>query len=375
MRFPWLPYAVFSLLAFVAGAMAFAQKVPVPTSQAGVHADDISIEEYQQHLVRLASALEACTLGRDAKSCDPALIGNDDRVALAAGTGTNRRLVRYGWLRVLFLKAATKDESKEKNKSDSKPLVASQADPPTGKLLKDAKTRLLGDLAQSRAPLATAPDHAKEQEVMREVLAGKEFRNLQEQTVQDSVLEKFARWLNHLFASAGFLKARAAWIGRLIVWGFILGVCVALVYSLLRLERRWRVKLTPTDDQMPGAGAASARNWQLWLEDAQRAAANGEWREAIHFLYWAAISRLESRRMWPADRARTPREYLALVAQEDPRRFSLAQLTDTFERFWYGGRQAGESDYLSAEGLATSLIKGGANPSMSKSAGTEGGTR
>jgi uncharacterized protein DUF4129 len=375
MRFPWLPCSVFSFLAFVAGAMAFAQKLPVPTSQTGVHANDVSMEEYQKHLVRLASALETCTLARDAKSCDPELIGDDDRVPLAASAGTNRRLVRYGWLRVLFLKAATKDEVNEKGKSDAKPATAAQAELPTAKLLKDAKTRLVEDLVQSRTPLRTAPDHAKERAVMREVLAGKEFRNLQEQSVQDSVLEKFARWLNHLFASAGFLKARAAWIGRLIVWGFIVGVCVALVYSLLRLERRWRVRLIPADDQMPGAGAASTRNWQLWLEDARRAAANGEWREAIHFLYWAAISRLESRRMWPADRARTPREYLALVAQEDPRRFGLAQLTHTFERFWYGGRQAAESDYVSAEGLATSLINGGANPSVAKSAGTESGTQ
>jgi len=367
-------YVVLSLSALVAGTMACAQKLPVPTSQTGVHANDVSMEEYQQHLVRLASSLETCTVARDAKSCDPALVGSDDRVALAA-MGRANRLVRYGWLRVLFQKAATKDETSEKGKVDSKPAKVVQAEPPTAKLLKDAKARLLEDLVQSRAPLQTPPDHAKERAVMREVLAGKEFRNLQEQTVQDSVLEKFARWLNHLFASAGFLKARAAWIGRLIVCGFILGVCVALVYSLLRLERRWRVRLTPTDDPMPGAGAASARSWQLWLEDARRAGANGDWREAIHFLYWAVISRLESRRMWPADRARTAREYLALVAQTDPRRSGLAQLTHAFERFWYGGRQAGESDYLSAEGLAINLINGGANPGTTKPAGTEGGMR
>lgn len=151
------------------------------------------------------------------------------------------------------------------------------------------------------------------------------------------------------------------------MWGFILGVCIALAYSLLRLERRWRVRLTPDGDAVPAPGAASARDWQLWLADARRAAAEGAWREAIHFLYWAAISRLESRRLWPADRARTPREYLALVAQEDPRKPGLSRLTGTFERFWYGGRAASESDYKDAESLATTLIVGGASG--------EGGTR
>jgi hypothetical protein len=165
-------------------------------------------------------------------------------------------------------------------------------------------------------------------------------------------------WLNRLFASVANLKSRSAWVGRAIVWGFIVGVCIALVYSLLRLERRWRVRLTPEHDELPAPGAVSARDWQLWLEDARKAATSGKWRDAIHFIYWAAISRLESRRLWPADRARTPREYLALVAHEDPRRSGLTQLTATFERFWYGGRAAGENDYRAAESLATGLING-----------------
>lgn len=357
--------AVLSLALCLAAAEVSAQKIPPPTSQVAVQADEVSLEGYQQHLVRLESALEACAQRRDGESCDPGLIGHDDRVPLSVGSVAQRRVVRYGWLRVLFQKAATKNESGEKGKSGSK--ADSEAGPLTAELLKNAKTRLEIDLAQSRMPILAPVDHTNERAVMRAVLAGKEFRNLQEQTVQDSVLEKFARWLNRLFASVGFFKARSAWIGRVLVWGFILAVCVALVYSLIRLERRWRVRLTPEDDQMPAPGAASARDWQLWLEDARCAAANGAWREAIHFLYWAAISRLESRRLWPADRARTPREYLALVADEDPRKSGLSQLTSTFERFWYGGRAAAESDYTAAERLATGLIGGGA--------GSEGGAR
>ena len=209
---------------------------------------------------------------------------------------------------------------------------------------------------------------------MQQVLAAPEFRNLQP-TVRDSVLEKFGNWLNRLFQSAANLKARSAWVGRALVWGFILAVCVALVWSLLRLERRWRIRLTPDLDR-PAPGAASARDWQLWLDDARNAAAAGLWREAIHFLYWAAISRLESRRLWPADRARTPREYLALVAPEDPRKPGLSQLTSTFERFWYGGRNAGEGDYRHAEDLASSLIAGGAPAAVRElSTAPEGGAR
>ena len=88
------------------------------------------------------------------------------------------------------------------------------------------------------------------------------------------------------------------------------------------------------------------------------AAGLGLWREGIHFLYWAVISRLESKRLWPADRARTPREYFALVAPDDLRKPGLASLTATFERVWYGGREAGEEDYRRAERLTGNLIAG-----------------
>jgi hypothetical protein len=192
---------------------------------------------------------------------------------------------------------------------------------------------------------------------MKQVLAGRDFRNLEAPTRRDSILEKLSEWLNRFFENLGNLHANTEWAGRVIVWGFILAVCVGLAWGLLQLERRWRIRLVPESDG-PAAGAASARDWQLWLADARRAAAAGEWREAIHFVYWAAISRLESRRLWPADRARTPREYLALVAADDPRRAGLSTLTGSFERTWYGGRRAGESDYRKAEEVADGLIAG-----------------
>jgi hypothetical protein len=338
------------------------------------------MEAYRQHLDALASLVDACGKARNNKSCDPAQIGPDDRVSIVNGSRAELRLIRYGWLRVLFSKAEGADEVAAKSDSHIKRSGGSgqnpaQVQPATSQLLKDAKLRLERDLAQSHQPIAAAPDHARESAVLKQVLAGPEFRNLQRVNVRESILEKFGNWLNRLFQSAANFKARSAWVGRALVWGFILAVCVALAWSLLRLERKWRVRLTPDVDR-PAAGAASARDWQLWLEDAQRAANSGLWREAIHFVYWAAISRLESRRLWPADRARTPREYLALVDAEDPRKPGLSQLTNTFERVWYGGRTAGESDYKSAEDLATALISGGSRTSApGLTLAQEGGAR
>ncbi len=380
-----------------------------PAALPGSHWRDSSIQDYRNHLLALTTLVEACAKARDTKTCDPAQVGQDDRVPIAANANPDHRLIRYGWLRVLLSAAQDKDKASQdkdgagsqdeeksgqnkgnasqdkvaaQNKGNASQgndrasqdkaaadqsaktakeaitgVTASAVEPTTTELLADAEKRLAFDLAQSDQPVVNPPAHADEREVMKKVLAGRDFRNLQDPTARDKFLEKLRAWLSRILQSISKVVPQSIWVGRVVFWGFVFAVCVGLVWGLLQLERRWRTRLVPTGDG-PAAGAASARDWQLWLEDARLAAAAGLWREAIHYLYWASISRLESRRLWPADRARTPREYLALVAAEDPRKPGLATLTRSFERFWYGGRSAAQSDYLKAEELATALISG-----------------
>ncbi|MGD0731737.1 MAG: DUF4129 domain-containing protein [Terracidiphilus sp.] len=356
---------------------ADAQIVTEPAPEAG-KPHDASLDDYRQHLLDLTTLVQTCAKARNDKACDPTLVGADDRVALAVGPNAERRLVRYGWLRVLLAKARKPDQSAPKLAAKPAPPVtfkpgaphAQNALPPprtVTELLQDAASRLDEDLTQSNATAEALPAHAPEREAMRQVLAGPDFRNLEDPAAKDTFLEKLRSWLDHFFSSAAQLTAHAAWVGRALVWGFILAACVALVWILMRLELRGRIRVVP-DDMGPGAGAASARDWQLWLEDARKAADARLFREAVHFLYWASISRLESRRLWPADRARTPREYLALVAAEDPRKAGLATLTGNFERIWYGGRAAAEPDYRSAEQLASALISASGSPARGGSA-------
>ncbi|MDR3774662.1 MAG: DUF4129 domain-containing protein [Terracidiphilus sp.] len=372
-RTGWSAVAVAAALA-VAPLRAEAQVVVAPSVPQSIQPRDASLDDYRAHLRVLAALVDACAKGRDVQTCDPSQVGPDDQVPLPPGQSSERRLVRYGWLRVLLSKAQDKDAAAPASKPLPSPKPAPAAPeanqwenvrplpPATTELLKSAATRLSNDLAQADAAALPAADHSadhsQERAVMKQVLAGREYRDLEEITPRDSALEKVGNWLNHVLESIVSASARAPWLGRVLVWGFILAVCVGLVWGLLQLERRWRVRLVP-EERGPAPGSASAIPWQLWLEDARRAAQAGLWREAIHFLYWAAISRLESKRLWPADRARTPREYLALVAPEDPRRPGLALLTGSFERVWYGGRAAAESDYQRAEQIASALIDGG----------------
>jgi hypothetical protein len=350
--------------------MHAAAAAPPPPPSTG-RWQDASLEDYRNHLVTLAGLTQACAKARDVKSCDPLLVGQDDRVPL--GSHGERRLVRYGWLRVLFSHAEESDEAQQAPKSGKQPETNDANVRPrprtTSQLLEDALARLQADLAQAGQAQASQPDHAGERAKMQEVLAGREFRGLKQADARDSLMERVNRWLNRLFEGVDKLRTRSAWIGRSLIWSFLLAVGVGLAWMLLQLERRWRIRLLPEND-VPAPDAASARDWQLWMADAREAAGLGLWREGIHFLYWAVISRLESKRLWPADRARTPREYLALVAPDDGRRPGLASLTSVFERTWYGGREAHEADYRRAEELAGNLIAG--SGSSAEAAGNAG---
>jgi hypothetical protein len=317
----------------------------------------ISIEDYRAHLEKLRTIVDACAKARDAKTCDPALVGNDDRIPV----GTEQRPVRYDWLRTLLQEAQEKDQAPKKDgaAAASGPVakgVRPRA-PTTSELLTAAGQRLQFDIEQAGGTPRPGAGHPQAREAMNKVLSGRDFRNLEEPTIRDTAMEKLGNAINRFFDKIAKFGARSPWIGLLIKWGFFAAICVGLVVGLIQLERRWRLRLVPEQDG-PAPDAPSARDWQLWLEDAHRAAAAGRWREAVHFLYWAAISRLESMRLWPADRARTPREYLALVGEDDPRKMGLAALTRSFERIWYGGRDAGEGDYRAAEQTATALISG-----------------
>lgn len=348
----------------VAATLAAAQQAPrspIPSAltpaSSGWH--DVSLSDYRNHLEALSAVVEACAKARDAKACDPALVGKDDRVSLGEGANAERRPVRYDWLRVLLEQAQKKDSPKAARAIAGAeiPGAANALTPPptTTELLQSAEKRLAADEQQALDKVRPEPENALQRKAMEQVLAGREFHGLGQTSPVESMKEKVDNWLNSLFARAEGLAARAPWLGRAAVAAFILAVCVGLAWVLVQFERRRRIHLTK-ESMAPVRDAPSARDWQLWLEDARNAAGTGLWREAIHCLYWGAISHLESRRLWPADRARTPREYLALVAGEDPRRVELAALTGSFERTWYGGRAAGEGEYRRAEELAKGLI-------------------
>ena len=330
---------------------------PSRAAQPDAAAMNPAIAQYTHHLAELQTVVTACQKQRAAEACDPGLVGSNDHVPWPPAAASAQREISYDWLRTLLSDAAKpqagKDSSAAAVGSVNSASVVKIPAPSIDTLLTEARQRLAADAQQVAQPFRPVADYSAQRHALSAILAQRAYQGVAQTTVREHFLEWFGNVLNEILGSLIRFGARSPWIGFVLRALLLGGLCLLLIWFLIRIERRSRIRLIEDGPGLPAA--PSARNWQLWLRDAQAMAAQNLWREGIHFLYWAAIARLESRQLWPADRARTPREYLLLLPAADPRRPGLTALTKTFERTWYGGRAAGAADYQAALHTAAEL--------------------
>ncbi len=348
-------YAAAALLVLAAMSFVYAQEAP-PSS--GFR--DVTLAEYRQHLEQLDGVVADCAAqlqlktpppaGQDA--CDPDRVGADDRVEGVAGAASQAREVRYDWLRSALSRAGKKAGRTTPFVLGAHARAASDL-PDATALLNDAHQRLRIDEQQIDGPPQENPAYMQQRKSLNAILAQREYKGATEVPVKNRLQEWFGNLLDRILMRLAAVGAQAPWIGTLLELLLLAAALTTLLWLLVRLERNARIRLVP--DVQTAPGAPSAREWQQWLKDAQTAASAGAWREAIHSVYWASISKLEASRLWPADRARTPREYLGLLHGTDPRNATLTALTRSFERTWYGGREAAAADFNAAMHLAAEL--------------------
>jgi hypothetical protein len=218
-------------------------------------------------------------------------------------------------------------------------LTATAAEKPN--ILTNAGTRLKAMRAE--AELYAQPDHANDATRKRldDILSASEFDRVRGPTALELFKQRVQAWIAKLLRKISPKIPDIQDAGQWLVWGMIaLAAAVAGIW-LYRVSQ-----------ENMGAGSReilpfmpSARNWREWLADARARAAKGEWRDAIHFGFWAAVSRLESEGVWPPDKTRTPREYLSAIPSSNLSKEPFAAVTRKFEASWYGSRPTTETDF------------------------------
>ena len=185
------------------------------------------------------------------------------------------------------------------------------------------------------------PDIATRRSALHSILAQREFNDVHGPTwmgrLKRWMLERIFRVWRRLFSFSAIPT-----VGEYFVYALIAAAALALLYlvyvSVLRNP--------DFEEVVPRDLPVSAKEWTIWLSEARSAAARGDWRDAIHLAYWAGISFLEREGFWKPDRARTPREYLHLIAPQNEQRETLTALTRIFELAWYAKRESSEQTFI-----------------------------
>ena len=345
--------ALFQTFAAVAVASVAALCFACMAVNAQAISSNPSLDAYRTHLGQLLAIVVDCQQQHTPAACDSARVGADDQVKLTTAGGSVERRIRYDWLRTLLTRAGGKDESNNLPAMAGAPLAKPKSQPIEVQL-QEAQERLGADARQAGGELTVATSgYPSEHQALTSILAAKEYKLIKHTTLRERATEWVLKWLDRILDKLIGAGMHFPWLARAIRAAFLAGICFVLIWLLVRIERRSRIR--SLTDSGPGSSAPSARDWQLWLADARRMAEKSAWRDAIHFLYWAVISRLEARHVWPADRARTPREYLRLLSNDDARKQHLRLLTRSFENTWYGGRHADVADYDAAMRVAEEL--------------------
>jgi hypothetical protein len=323
-RRPFVLSAVFPVLALLAPFHAQAL-------------DKSSLDQYRTHLEQLRVLVHRCVA--QAAACDPGAVGNDEQVqmqGLGVGANVNSFEAHYDWLR------------------DALKSARSAGDKNRGEQLRRADSRLDEALREVVGEGSVQTSVALARQRVDAILGHPEFATVHEESLWERMLAHLARWLDRLFNNVAQFGERSPWIGPLMEWGVIGIALVGLVLWAMRVLRRQRLAVRMEAARHIEPWEEAARNWRTLAEEQ---AARGDWRDAVHCLYWASIAVLEGRNLWAANRSRTPREYVRLLEAGSQRWKLLRQQTQRFEHVWYGLNGAVRQDYEHAlelhEGLRT----------------------
>ena len=204
----------------------------------------------------------------------------------------------------------------------------------------------LGDRIKAMRAEADSFEQARDgdpaiRERLNRILSAREFCRVRGPTELELLKQRIGAWINEKLEKISPKMPDLDQLGQIFVW-----IMIAIVTAILAvwLYRQSRERLLDRPREI-GPFVPSARSWRSWLTEARQKATLGEWRDAIHLGFWAAVSRLETDGVWRPDKARTPREYLNAIPAVSETKPSFATVTKTFEAAWYGGRPASAVDF------------------------------
>jgi hypothetical protein len=209
-------------------------------------------------------------------------------------------------------------------------------------LREEIQTRLAFMLEEARALRELAAQETTDARArLEEILKRPEFAGVHAPGWFEKLREQFTAWLGDLLDRAFGGVHGSPLLGEALVWTLLAALfAVAVVWAARTIGRSPRslmLRLPPEE--------TPTRGGRTWAAEALEHAARGRYRDAVRCAYWTAIHSLAERGTWQIDLTRTHREYLRLLPAHDAMGPAMKAVTHRFERVWYGGGGATESDF------------------------------
>ena len=181
---------------------------------------------------------------------------------------------------------------------------------------------------------------------LKEILARPEFQWQEGQAVQ------VPDWLNRIFnAITGFMDRIVFTLANLIVQGrtvfIVLGAILftlILIYISRLLSHNLAGNAQLAEEGAEGDGIVTSKGA---LQRAQALSMQGDYRNAVRFLYLSSLLVLDEQGLLRYDRSSTNREVLRSVESRPELANPLRDVVDVFDRVWYGYEPVDEQTFQS----------------------------
>jgi uncharacterized protein DUF4129 len=204
-----------------------------------------------------------------------------------------------------------------------------------------------------RPPAGQAESKEEAGRKLAEILSRPEYaRKIKQESALTRLIRRFLKWLADLLpqpkpispGSAGFISRIAQVVVIVLALGVLAFVLKMFLPRLFR-DRRPRKKRDKKARIVLGERLEAEESAFDLLADAEALARRGELRAAIRRAYIALLVELGDRKIISLAQHKTNRDYLRALREVEPLHRNVKQLTESFERHWYGLSQADETDW------------------------------
>jgi len=306
----------------------------------------ISLNEYRERVTRAVTALDSLAQTDEDESTDDYAQRNADTVKAVRDTLPASQTVEWGGT---TFKVDNTWLHEELDRLSTQPVEHKRG----VARIKERLQAMSERLTEAQSAAAGAGDKSAASLKLAEILQRPEYaQKVKDQAFLRRLIERVLQWLQKFLPKRRQLSPGSAGIFSLIAQILVIALAVAVIGYVIKLllprlrkSGSKKKKEKKTARIVLGETLTPDQTANDLLAEAEALARRGELRAAIRKAYIALLVELGDRKVISLAQHKTNHDYLRAVRDNQPLYGDVKQLTDSFERHWYGLSAATETDW------------------------------